>query len=93
MCCMSEESFHNAVELSDLADHAPSRGQRKGQYASNLFHHCRPDLAILIAGTDVDPFYQDERLPAFYAWVKEHWDDPVMTEAEATALNPMLSNP
>lgn len=46
------------------------RDFRAGQAAFNMLYVLRPDLADQIRGTDLDPFYQDERLPAFYAWLE-----------------------
>lgn len=42
---------------------------REGQAAYNVLSKERPDLASQINGTDLDPFYDNERLPAFYDWV------------------------
>ncbi|RSN38537.1 hypothetical protein DMC64_41455 [Amycolatopsis sp. WAC 04197] len=39
--------------------------QREGQAAFNQLKRERPDLAAEIRGTDLDPFDDSERLPAF----------------------------
>lgn len=49
--------------------------QRRGQAAFNLLHVLRPDLADLVRGSEHDPFYTDERLPAFLEWLGERWHD------------------
>jgi hypothetical protein len=45
--------------------------QRLGQQAFNDFASKHPRLAMLITGTDDDPFYDDERLPIFKARVRK----------------------
>lgn len=44
---------------------------RAGQQAFNALYCWKPDLADSIRGTDLDPFYNDARLPAFYRHVQE----------------------
>ena len=34
----------------------------------------KPDLAHALNGTEHDPYYLDERLDDFFAYVDEHWD-------------------
>lgn len=51
-------------------------GIRAGQAAFNVLATHRPDLSEQVRGdTNLDPFYQDDRLPAFYAWLAEHWGE------------------
>lgn len=47
---------------------------RAGQAAFNVLYEMRPDLSGQIRAAALDPFHDDSKLPAFYAWVKEHWD-------------------
>lgn len=42
---------------------------RPGQAAFNVLSSMHPDLAEHVRGTESDPFYDDERLTAFYLWV------------------------
>ena len=42
---------------------------RAGQAAFSVLYQTRPDLANAINSTELDPFYRDERLPAFWAWL------------------------
>lgn len=50
--------------------------QRLGQYAYNTLFDAEPDLAVLINGNPtLDPFYDDAKLPAFMAFVEEHWSN------------------
>jgi hypothetical protein len=49
------------------------RGQRPGQAHFNALYELRPDLADEIRGTDLDPFYNDTRIPEFLCWVVAHW--------------------
>jgi hypothetical protein len=43
---------------------------RLGQTAFNVLYEVAPDLADEIRATELDPFYLDDRLPAFYQWVR-----------------------
>lgn len=45
--------------------------QRYGQAMFNALYETHPDIANEIRGTDVDPFYFDARLSAFWAFVGE----------------------
>lgn len=45
-------------------------GLRAGQAAFNTLYLVRPDLADEIRGGDLDPFYRDDRLPAFWDWIQ-----------------------
>lgn len=48
---------------------------RPGQQAFNMLHDVRPDLANTIRGDAMlDPFHMNENLPAFWAWLAEHWE-------------------
>lgn len=42
---------------------------REGQRAFNELYQDEPEIADAIRGTEYDPFYLDERLPAFLARV------------------------
>ena len=44
---------------------------RSGQVAFNELFRTDPEIANLIRGTEFDPFYDDEKLEAFYEKVKE----------------------
>lgn len=46
---------------------------RRGQAAFNALEEVRPDLANRVRATELDPFHRDERLEAFYNWVRENW--------------------
>lgn len=47
---------------------------RVGQFAFNELLRFRPDLAEQIRGTELDPFHQDSRLPAFLESLEEKWN-------------------
>lgn len=47
--------------------------QRKGQAFFNSLCLNRPDLSEKVRATDLDPFYQDQGLHGFLAWVQENW--------------------
>ena len=46
---------------------------RKGQTYYNVLSQVRPDLCERIRTSKLDPFYMDERIPAFLEWVKANW--------------------
>lgn len=48
--------------------------QRRGQALFNYLYSVRPDLAQVICGSDLDPFYSDERIPACLSWLAQDWD-------------------
>lgn len=47
---------------------------RDGQKAFNLLASHRVDLAGRVRATELDPFYVDEVLPAFWEYVEAHWE-------------------
>lgn len=68
---MTFHEYQIQVHLSRPAE------QRLGQYAFNLLYKYEPGLATIITGNlSLDPFYVDDRLPAFWAFVEEHWSNP-----------------
>ncbi len=44
---------------------------RKGQIAYNVLALTRPDLAAKINNTNLDPFHRDNRLNAFWSWLRK----------------------
>lgn len=46
--------------------------QRQGQMAFNALHMYAPDIANRIRTTDADPFYNDDRIPAFFDAVSHY---------------------
>jgi hypothetical protein len=50
-------------------------GQREGQRAFNLLTVMHPMLAERVRTSPLDPFYRDERLPAFFEFVAAEWDE------------------
>jgi hypothetical protein len=42
---------------------------REGQAYCNVLRVARPDLYLELVGTDPDPFYRDDRIPAFRDWL------------------------
>jgi hypothetical protein len=64
--------FRRFVEL-ECGRH---RNWREGQTAFNLLYILRPDLSEQIRGdVQLDPFYVDGKLPAFWAWVEQEWGE------------------
>ena len=71
---MTFEEFSDLVNLSPKPEHL-----RPGQYAWGMLHTHNLDLGIQIMQMrDVDPFYDDECLPAFWDWLKENWDNKIV---------------
>lgn len=46
---------------------------RKGQTYWNVLDGARPDLTERLRATKLDPFYNDDLLPAFLSWVEQEW--------------------
>ena len=55
----------NAIDLPQL---------RRGQKFYNLLYVFDPFLCAKLP-KDLDPFYRDERLPQFYKWLEENWNE------------------
>lgn len=53
--------------------HIAARQQRIGQYLYNRLFGYNPDLANSITATEFDPFYNDNRVPAFLEYVRSNW--------------------
>lgn len=47
---------------------------RRGQKFYNLLYVFDPNLCCKLP-KDLDPFYRDERLPFFYNWLKDNWNE------------------
>lgn len=50
-------------------------GQRQGQAAYNAFYQVWPYEANQITGTDLDPFYDDKRVPAFMCHINQFFEE------------------
>lgn len=48
--------------------------QRRGQKFYHLLYVFDPSLCNKLP-KDLDPFYRDERLPQFYNWLKDNWNE------------------
>lgn len=62
-----------AEYLESVMRYRAGTNLRRGQAAFNMLHDHRPDLAEMVQSTDLDPYYLDARLPAFYSFVGENW--------------------
>ena len=45
--------------------------QRYGQATFNYLYELYPEIANLIRGKQEDPFYDDNKLSAFYQWLED----------------------
>jgi len=61
-------------QFLDLISRGPAPGHRMGQTIFNLLCATREDLSEKIRATDLDPFYDDDKIPAALAWLGEHWE-------------------
>jgi hypothetical protein len=48
---------------------------RAGQHAMGLLYTYNQTLYQKITGSDIDPFYLDNKLGAFFSYIQEHWND------------------
>jgi hypothetical protein len=67
---MTYDDYLAAVGVAKV-DH---REWRPGQTAFNVLHQVRPDLAGLVQGSVIDPFFINDNLLDFYRWVKTNWE-------------------
>jgi hypothetical protein len=64
------EYLHNVhIYCASIAD--PT--WRLGQTYFNILARVRPELAESVRGTMNDPFYLDDRIPAFLSYLAMHW--------------------
>lgn len=68
---MTLSDFYAGVAEYNKANPA----QRHGQALFNYLWSVRPDLSEQIRSTELDPFYEDKRLPETYEWLMDNWDD------------------
>ena len=47
---------------------------REGQVYFNVLYKMKPELANKITGTELDPFYQDEKLGEFLSFICKNWE-------------------
>jgi len=64
---MSREHVKQWIKLI-AKDYQLYPEHRKGQRAFNTLCSLQPRLANEVRGTDIDPFYSDERLKVFIPW-------------------------
>jgi hypothetical protein len=70
---MSENFSHYLMEVVYVY-HA-SLDYRFGQTCYNVLYDLDPDLATSIAGTHIDPYHFDERVPEFLKRVRDEWSE------------------
>lgn len=65
--------------LDDTFPHPPeakARGVRRGQRMSSLLEIHKTALARCAQQHKLDPYYDDQLIPAFLTFIGTHWDDP-----------------
>lgn len=75
---LSIEGAKNLISQKEYLDKvsdeiSKNNSFRVGQIYFNILYECRPDLADLICGTELDPFHKDELLLKFKLWLNESW--------------------
>ena len=67
------DDFNDFVAMAAEVAATTAPKWRLGQAVFNTLHELRPRLANQIRGTNLDPFNNDDRLPAFYKHVEKNW--------------------
>lgn len=62
--------------------------QRQGQASFNVLRTNRRKWTDEIHGTPLDPFYMDDRLPAFRKWLKEKFAQEYATTGQPEGVEP-----
>jgi hypothetical protein len=75
---MTAQDFFMAIETR-YRERYPY--ERRGQAAFNTLALMNSDLAEKVRGSQLDPFYNDDVLPAFCGFVAVSWDAPSDTPA------------
>ena len=65
-----------------LAESAGTRGLRQGQLLANMLRELRPDLADMLRGSELDPFYRFSVRHATWEWLEAHWGSQYQTDLE-----------
>ena len=55
------------------AKSAGTRGLRQGQLLANMLRELRPDLADMLRGSALDPYYDEGVREATWMWICDHW--------------------
>ena len=72
--CMCTTATLEEFKIHFTATVNRQKNERKGQWAFNCLWMWRPDLSEQIRGSyNLDPFNNDDRLPAFWQFVEENW--------------------
>lgn len=74
-CDQHEEEFAAAqpITVDEVGNFRNGDDIRKGQHAFNLLRRVRADLAEKVSGTERDPFYRDQNMPAFWNFIAREW--------------------
>ena len=65
-----------------LAKSAGTRGLRQGQLLANMLRELRPDLADMLRGSELDPFYRFSVRDATWEWLAAHWGSQYETDLD-----------
>lgn len=69
-----EDEVERFMAFEHVVAHCKPEDQRRGQWALNMLSHVKPNLAQIATGSlNLDPFYNDEKLPAFWKFVEDNW--------------------
>lgn len=62
--------------------------QRQGQASFNVLYQTRRKWSDEIRSTKLDPFFFDDRLPAFRRWLKEKFAQEYATSGQPEGVEP-----
>jgi hypothetical protein len=65
-------TFDKYVEIVAWTDSLRANW-RLGQTYFNVLYRIRPHLAEQVRATDLDPFFDDNRIPSFLAFIEANW--------------------
>lgn len=83
-----EDTMMEIFGFSVLDYRAQHIEQRQGQASFNVLYLNRNKWSNEIRSTDLDPFFYDDRLPAFRKWLKEKFAQEYATTGQPTAVEP-----
>lgn len=71
---MQDEMTFNDFVVLTARDFEITSGSRFGQFVFNKLSEYRPEIASLICGTSLDPFYQNKVSTQTWRCIAEQWE-------------------
>jgi hypothetical protein len=73
---MTKTTTITIAEYMNALSKGSDSHERNGQFAFNLLYRLHPALADYVVGERyLDPFYNDDNLPAFFYFLVDEWDN------------------